>query len=124
MTKYKLLKPIKNVEWNVGEVREAAKDRDGGVYVARLGIFPTEIALLEHAGFIEEVNEVKLKTPKRWRAEKCGGYYYLNEDFGITYTADIWRAWDNARYEAGNYFQTTEQIEEFKKGVKALVGSK
>jgi len=127
MTKYKLLKPIKNVEWNVGEVRETIEGYEGNVYIEISGcvqIYAVELALLEHAGFIEEVNDVQLETPKRWRAEKYSNYFYLNENFEVTEKSDIWGAYDNARYEAGNYFQTTEQVEEFRKGVKALVGSK
>jgi len=134
MTKYKLLKPIKNVEWKVGEVRETEEDCDGDTYIQvtrYLEIYAVQLALLEHAGFIEEEiiydtnltggEQTSTNIPKRWRAEKYRGYYYLDENFGITYISDIWGAYDNARYEAGNYFQTTEQIEEFKKGVKALV---
>jgi len=62
MTKYKLLKPIKNVEWEVGEVREAEQDYGGNVFIQadkKVEIYIVTLALLEHAGFIEEVNEVK-----------------------------------------------------------------
>ena len=123
MTKYKLLKPIKNVEWNVGEVRDTLEEYDGGVYLKAdetVEIYAVQLALLEHAGFIEEVDE----TPKRWRAEEYGKYFYLNLSFEVEKQEDSYYGFDNTRYEACNYFQTTEQAEEFRKGVKALVGSK
>jgi len=62
MTKYKLLKPIKNVEWNVGEVRETEEDYGGDSYlkINNFALSHITLALLEHAGFIEEVDE----TPK------------------------------------------------------------
>ena len=63
MTKYKLLKPIKNVEWNVGEVMETRREYNEDAFIhvgGRTVIYDIEIALLEHAGFIEEVDE----TPK------------------------------------------------------------
>jgi len=122
MTKYKLLKPIKNVEWNVGEVRETEEDYGGDSYlkINNFALSHFTLALLEHAGFIEEVDE----TPKRWRAKRNGTYYYLNLFFEISIGWEAYNSFDNAKYEAGNYFQTTEQIEEFRKGVKALVGIK
>ena len=123
MTKYKLLKPIKNVEWNVGEVKETEKAYEGGTHIkynAGVVMYPPELALLEHAGFIEEVNE----TPKRWRAEKYRDYFYLDDLFKVNEGLDIRGVWDTDRYEVGNYFQTIKQIEEFRKQVKALVGSK
>jgi len=178
MTKYKLLKPIKNVEWEVGEVKETKEDSYGDAHIkynAGVWALAHEIALLEHAGFIEEVDEVKPidigggfagsigklctsqlmpaldekyylphvvhenkydyyqphidgifrnKTPKRWRAEKGGMYYCLGRDLEVAEVKDCCHGFDNTLYEAGNYFQTTEQIEEFRKGVKALVGIK
>ena len=124
MTKYKLLKPIKGVVWEVGEVKEAKKDNDDDEYVEYGGtnwkLNQMSLLFLEHAGFIEEVDE----TPKRWRAEMGGMYYYLDEVFEVNQDWDNYNLFDNELYEAGNYFQTTEQIEEFKKGVKALVGIK
>jgi len=146
MTKYKLLKPIKNVDWKVGEVKETEQDWNGfdDIITRSCRIRHFELLLLEHAGFIEEVNDVRiipvgvgdvavccggetlrtfqpLETPKRWRAKKYSNYFYLNENFEVTEKSDIWGAYDNARYKAGNYFQTTEQAEEFRKGVKALI---
>ena len=131
MTKYKLLKPIKGVEWEVGEVREL--ESNYGIdyipykyirYNTCMSMHPPELALLEHAGFIEEVNEVQPETPKRWRAERCGYYFYLDENLTVSKGVEWHSRFDDNLYEAGNYFQTTEQIEEFRKGVKALVGIK
>ena len=122
MTKYKLLKPIKNVEWKVEEVRETEEDWNGfdDIITRSCRLRHFDLLFLEHAGFIEEVDE----TPKRWRAEEGGMYYFLDETFEEEPDEDHRCSYDNARYEAGNYFQTTEQIEEFQKGVKALVGIK
>ena len=182
MTKYKLLKPIKNVEWKVGEVRETEKDFMKNLHIkynAGVGMYPTELAILEHTGFIEEVNDVQLviikevegsyfvsggngngrvggdgggadvriipvgvgdvavccgcetlrtfqplETPKRWRAEKGGDYYHLDTGFRVQAEWDAHGDYDDNHYKAGNYFQTTEQLEEFRKGVKGLVGIK
>ena len=59
MTKYKLLKPIKNVEWNVVEERETSEAM-GTIEVRLRGkvydvMSPVTLTLLVHAGFIEEV---------------------------------------------------------------------
>ena len=122
MTKYKLLKPIKNVEWNVGEVRETEEGHGGDSYlkINNFALSHFTLALLEHAGFIEDVDE----TPKRWRAARGGVYYCLGRDFEVAEVKDYHNGFDNDLYEACNYFQTTEQAEEFRKGVKALVGIK
>ena len=185
MTKYKLLKPIKNVDWCVGEVRETEEDYDGDSYIKinNFALYPVTLALTEHLGFIEEVEMLQptgnkisstgggngngrvggggggadsriipvgvgdvavccggdtirtfmgtscisvgsapLETPKRWRAEKGGDYYYLDTGFRVQAEWDDYGDYDNNHYKAGNYFQTTEQLEEFRKGVKALVG--
>jgi len=137
MTKYKLLKPIKNVDWCVGEVRETIEGYEGNVYIEISGcvqIYAVELALLEHAGFIEEEiiydtnltggEQTSTNIPKRWRAKKHGYYFYLDDTFEVIEEKNWSSMFDNARYEAGNYFQTIKQAEEFKKGVKALVGIK
>ena len=121
MTKYKLLKQIKGVEWIVGDVRGTEQDHEGDTYIQANGhveIYAVQLALLEHAGFIEDVDE----TPTRWRAEEYGKYFYLNLSFEVEKQEDSYYGFDNTRYEACNYFQTTEQAEEFRKGVKALLG--
>ena len=131
MTKYKLLKTIKNVEWNVGEVREMEgsygtdyiKYKHVG-YTTCMNMYPPEIALLEHAGFIEDVNEVQPETPKRWRAERGEEHYYLDTDLEVEDRHDNYCQFDYNLYKAGNYFQNIEQAVEFQKGVKALVGIK
>lgn len=56
------------------------------------------------------VNE-KYGKLKRWRAERNGGYYYIDDDGGICYTTDDYVLVDNDRYALGNYFQTEEQAE-------------
>jgi len=123
MTKYKLLKPIKGVVWNVGEVRETDECSPGNVFIQvsrYVLIYAVQLALLEHAGFIEEVGE----APKRWRAERYGCYFYLDENLTVSKGVEWHSRFDDNLYEAGNYFQTTKQAEEFRKRVKALVGIK
>lgn len=66
MTKYKLLKPIPNCDWKVGELVELTEY--GAVYLydeVHVSIFPHEIALLIHCGFLEEVRE---ETPHEYIA--------------------------------------------------------
>ena len=133
------------MEWNVGEVRDTLEDWNGFDYITtsscRISHF--ELLFLEHAGFIEEVEktfedtinefipeELRLQTvkigeaPKRWRAEKHGYYFYLDDTFRVNEEKDTHSIFDDDLYRAGNYFQTTKQVVGFQKGVKALVGSK
>ena len=112
------------MEWEVGEVRETEEGFNANCikYGVGVTIYPSELALLEHAGFIEEVNEAQTETPKRWRAEKFSKYFFLNDNFEVREEKEVHSLFDNYLYEAGNYFQTVEQIEEFQKGVKALLG--
>lgn len=66
---------------------------------------------------IKIINE-KYGKPKRWRAERNGGYYCIN-DYGIIYyTTDDYVSEDNDRYALGNYFQTREQAEKALERVK------
>ena len=70
--------------------------------------------------FIERVNE-KYGKPKRWRAERNRGYYYIN-DYGIIYyTTDDYVSADNDRYEIGNYFKTQEQAKKALERVKKVL---
>lgn len=66
---------------------------------------------------IKNINE-KYGKPKRWRAERNRGYYYIDDDGGICYTTDDYVLVDNDRYALGNYFQTREQAEKALERVK------
>lgn len=66
---------------------------------------------------VKDINE-KYGKPKCWRAERNGGYYYIN-DYGIIYfITDDYASEDNERYALGNYFQTREQAEKALERVK------
>ncbi len=69
---------------------------------------------------IKAINK-KYGKPKRWRAERNGGYYCIN-DYGIIYyTTDDYVSEDNDRYALGNYFQTREQAEKALERVKKVL---
>lgn len=66
---------------------------------------------------MKDINE-KYGKPKCWRAERNGGYYYIN-DYGIIYfITDDYASEDNERYALGNYFRTEEQAEKALEKVK------
>ncbi|KYM38489.1 hypothetical protein A2U10_07080 [Fusobacterium necrophorum subsp. funduliforme] len=69
---------------------------------------------------IKAINK-KYGKPKRWRAERNGGYYCIN-DYGIIYyTTDDYVSADNDRYEIGNYFKTQEQAKKALERVKKVL---
>lgn len=69
---------------------------------------------------IKAINK-KYGKPKRWRAERNGGYYCI-DDYGIIYyTTDDYVSEDNDRYALGNYFQTREQAEKALERVKKVL---
>jgi hypothetical protein len=45
---------------------------------------------------------------KRWRAEACQRYYFLDCDCQIIETHDEHTKYDDGFYNAGNYYQTVE----------------
>lgn len=66
---------------------------------------------------IKSINE-KYGKPKCWRAERNGGYYYIDDDGGICYTTDDYVLVDNDRYALGNYFKTREEAKKALERVK------
>ena len=101
--KYKLLKPIKGLDWKVGEEKEASR-RDGGIYA--MEIRGVDIALLEHCGFIEEVKE--------WKADELNldDEYWFIDDFGLC-KSSIWYNDDpdKFRLKTNNIFQSEADAE-------------
>lgn len=50
-----------------------------------------------------------VKSKKNWRAEKGGGYYYVDDCGEIECDTESFYSEDNYRYTTGNYFQTKKE---------------
>lgn len=74
-----------------------------------------EKALIEEK--VKTINE-KYGIKKRWRAEKGGVYYCINEPFGITWHIDSYTDASNKKYENGNYFKTEAEALEYAEYMK------
>lgn len=57
--------------------------------------------------FITEINH-KYGRPKRWRAVKGDGFYYIQELGEIGFYVDNYSEFDDKCYYIGNYFKTKE----------------
>ena len=66
---------------------------------------------------LEKINE-KYGILKIWRAEKGSYYYYIDKDFEINDKIDDRFKSDDEMYKNGNYFQTTEEAEEYAEYMK------
>lgn len=66
---------------------------------------------------IKAINE-KYGIKKRWRAEKGGVYYCINEPFGITWYIDSYTVASNQKHENGNYFKTAAEALEYAEYMK------
>ena len=58
--------------------------------------------------WFEEIEESK---NKRWRGEKCDGYYFLDDEGVVRHELDIYDGVDDYRYNAGIYGCTKQEIE-------------
>ena len=58
--------------------------------------------------WFEEIEESK---NKRWRGEKCDGYYFLDDEGVVRHELDIYDGVDDYRYNAGIYGYTKQEIE-------------
>lgn len=74
-----------------------------------------EKALIEEK--VKAINE-KYGIVKRWRAEKGSYYYFIDHELEINDKIDCRYKFDNEMYENGNYFQTTEEAEEYAEYIK------
>ena len=80
-----------------------------------------ELTLKELKEFYEKhinnfMKEVEKDSPNtRWRAEIYEKYYFINDIGKMAFAADTRTRSDNYRYEIGNYFQTSEEAEEYNK---------
>ena len=59
---------------------------------------------------IDLINE-KYGIPKRWRAEKNKGYFYVDSSGLLDEKIDFYTNRDNQRYELGNYFQREKEAQ-------------
>lgn len=66
---------------------------------------------------VKTINE-KYGIKKRWRAEKESYYYFIDHELEINDKIDCRYKFDNEMYENGNYFQTTEEAEEYAEYMK------
>ena len=66
---------------------------------------------------VKTINE-KYGVKKRWRAEKGSYYYFIDHELEINDKIDCRYKFDNEMYENGNYFQTTEEAEEYAEYIK------
>lgn len=60
---------------------------------------------------LEKVNEINEKygIPKRWRAEKGEKYFLVTTSGLIEFRIEVNNAYDELKYNLGNYFKTKEQ---------------
>ena len=64
---------------------------------------------------MDEKSKRLKKKPKRWRAERGEMFWYVNEIGMIFRVTECSTRSDDYFYNSGNYFQTKEQAEEYKK---------
>lgn len=70
---------------------------------------------------VKLINE-KYGIPKRWRAEKNGVYYYINQNMEVCATMDMYSTPDDDLYKVGNYFKSQEETENKAEEMKKLLG--
>jgi hypothetical protein len=92
-------------------IKGSAKSRDDNISICN----QEEKALIEEK--VKTINE-KYGVKKRWRAEKGSYYYFIDHELEINDKIDCRYKFDNEMYENGNYFQTTEEAEEYAEYIK------
>ena len=95
------------------------KDVDYIYFIAPDNIIYTASITSAYASYIMATAE-ELK-PVRWRAKKCGIYYYITSDFKVKEVCDYRDAEDEACYKCGNYFRTREEAEEAAEKIKKIL---
>lgn len=112
--KYKLLKKIDGIHWEVGEIKEAESGEvicDGKYYVN-----PLDLHNLLLNGTIEKVEE-----NTRWRASREENYWFIDECFEPFRQIEVMHNKDTELYNIGNYFQTREQAQAAADKIKQLL---
>lgn len=61
--------------------------------------------------------ESRTLTKKRWRDKYCGVYYYITSKLTIAMNREECCATDDERYNAGNYFKTSEEAEKYRQKI-------
>lgn len=93
-------------------IKGCFKEDDNNIFL----FSQAEKAMIEEK--VKAVNE-KYGIPKRWRAENEGYYYYIHSDYFLTvFAIDHRFTDDNNRYEAGNYFNTGKEAQEYAEYMK------
>lgn len=69
---------------------------------------------------VEKINE-KYGTPKRWRAEKGGQYFYIDTFGEISSDTEYDLSEDSESYEFGNYFRTIAEAEKYRDRIKEIL---
>ena len=62
----------------------------------------------------EQIELIKSKIPKRWRAEAGDKYYFIDasiDAFVIKCQIEYFMGFDNYRFDSGNYAQTKEELQ-------------
>lgn len=55
--------------------------------------------------------EIEKSKNKRWRGQKCDGYYFLSDSGDVYSETDIYDEIDNYRYNTGIYGRTKQELE-------------
>ena len=66
---------------------------------------------------IKAINE-KYGIKKRWRAKRGGYFYYIDCFFEPEQSIEVFLEEDDDIYKSGNYFETTEEAEEYAEYIK------
>lgn len=129
MKKYRLLKDllgyeagttfvVKDHNGSHPEVVSTASAQGAGLSVGRTYIdeMMRSVNTTDRAWF-EPVDE----TPKPWRADPDGVYFYLDDEGDVHIARDACVSWDAGRYKFGNYFRTEKQTHAASDAVKLLL---
>lgn len=109
----KEFKPFQRILIKQGVWRAALyshKEKDGFIITTDGGLRKEELVLPY------EGNESLLGTsndpkPKRWRAERGGKYYLVDDELQVLHSYEGFTDISNNRYQAGNYFNSYEKAE-------------
>lgn len=119
--KYKLLKKIEGMDWEVGEVLESPR-YNSSLVTGEKGKFLSEVDIhnLLLNGTIEKVEE-----NKRWRFIDGKEYFSVSIDdrYGIYTNSNIeyHRDSDQCHHDTFNYFQTKQQAQAVADKIKQLL---
>lgn len=131
--KYKLLKKIEGINWEVGEVRELVGRGDFSpldIHNLTLNGTIEKVEVLEKeyrysdtgkvlGTFVKEQEEV---SKPRWRAKEGEVIYFVDTTCEVLYDKENSSyVWINDLYNSGNYFRTKEEAEQVAEQIKKLL---